>query len=341
LTPVFYDFVFRARFLLLLLLFSAACQGEPKKLCDAAKVIWEFNDVSVSPKDDVSPEPGLQIDVSARTSIRPGTVLQLLIAKGDEAPMPGPEAVVGPDGRVIYPAVTLPNGEVTLTLQGNNGCQMVQFSHQLFVFDDRGDATCVLSVREPVVSADSPPEQFLNAAADSDPIAPGFQAHFLVDTGRPAIDVQLLALDIATRVETNLRQLSDTTGHAVFAVTLQEGKQAIQAICRWQEVPSPRPSATLSFTVDTIAPDCRITRPTAAVQSGPFVIGGATTATDAFGTVPVFVVEGAQFNGTPVDSTGQSTAVATMPSPAPLAQRMSITLHDRAGNPCQSAVVLN
>jgi hypothetical protein len=342
----------RAGLLCFLIVTVVACHGEPTRKCDTDRVEWGFNDVTITPEEDVSPEPGIQINVSARTTLRPGTRLLLLIGKSGGDPEPGPEAVVSATGTIEFDDVTVPTGTVTFVLRGDNGCKQEEFSTHIFVFDQFGDASCVLTLPAAVESDVPPPATYLNAMSDSDPIQPGLQARFIVTTVRPDVQVELMVRDIPTGSEVDPVMPSSADGNAVFVLTLAEGSHAARALCRWAEIPKPRASATLAFAVDTQPPDCALTAPTAAVTPADdldgnlangiqFEVRARSEASDVAAEVPVFNVVGTMDNGSPIDAAGQSQAVATLPNPPPALQTMSVSLRDHAGNPCTASVVFN
>jgi hypothetical protein len=222
---------------------TVACQGPPDDVCDGERITWGLDGISVHPTADVDPRPGLQINVVVRTTLTPGFTMRLYVAVDGGEDVDGPESVVDGSGTLRFESVTVPPGSLRLSVRGQNECREVRSSRNLFVFDEEGDAVCVVGFVDAEVEPSTGDKTFLTTS-DQDVETPGLQAGMVVATGRSGVDVDLLVLRIDSGTE-NLMSVSTTdTGEAMFGVTLEDGEYAVRAICRWPGISVPRLSAT-------------------------------------------------------------------------------------------------
>lgn len=324
----------------------AACVAEPSLLCDRERLVWSFDEIEFGPEHDVSDAPGIQIDVLVRTSLEPGTPMSLVVATEEESELAGQESV-REDGSVLFGAVSVPVGNVTLRVSGSSGCREIASEREIFVFDELGRPECLVALAQPAIVAEAyAPAAVLNAAADGDPAQPDFQADFIVSAGRPDVLVRLLVLDLAAGVETALEAEAGDDRSAAFAVTLGQGMQAVRAVCEWPHSPFPLTTPTHVYFVDTVLPECELLEPTAAI--GPaddldadpgngiqFRLRGRAVGDDVVGQAATFRVNGAQVTGSPLDQDGESEATGVFSDPPPAVQVFGFSATDHAGNPCE------
>lgn len=321
----------------------AACDGPPSLLCDHARVVWPTREIE--PADDVSPDPGIQVDLVLKTTLLPGTRGFLGVqGEDDEKPVVYPgSAVADQDGTISFSAVDVPYGNATLLLTVENDCGQRETSHDVFVWDGLGMPRCDLTpAATPADVAFYQPLQVLRAEHDADDQTPGLQMHFTASAGRPDMKVTLFALDVAGGAEQALAADVGEDGTVGYDLTLGEGEQALRAVCQWTAEDLRPSSATLRYWVDTEPPDCALTAPTRrqvpgddtdAGQDGiQFPISGHAGAADAVGEPALFEADGQSFDGGIIDDSGDASATATVPDAG--AQVLVFSTQDHAGNPC-------
>ena len=130
--------------------------------------------------------------------------------------------------------MSVPYGNATFMLTVENDCGQRQTSHDVFVWDGLGTPRCDLTAS--VAAADVAfyqPLSVLRAEHDADAQTPGLQLEFTVDAGRPDMKVTLFALDVASGTEQALEQDAGDDGTVGYNLTLDEGEQALRAVCLW------------------------------------------------------------------------------------------------------------
>ncbi len=229
----------------------AACGSEPTKLCDGVRFSWALDDTSYSSADDVSDEAGLQIGLRIRVALDEGEPVRLLVATDEEDSVATEyEGEVGVDG-IVEIEPTLPEGRVTLTLVGDNGCREVRSSRAIFVFDGEGDLSCSLS-SETAVVGDGGSWTF-TTGDDEDVATAGIQVSVVVSTGRAEADISLVEVDTASGETATQKATSPENGEVAFVVTVPESGKAVRARCTWPEEEITRISVTRSL-LDVTAP---------------------------------------------------------------------------------------
>jgi hypothetical protein len=328
-----------------------ACQGEPSRLCDRARVIWPFFDID--PADDVDPDQeGIQVDLTLRTSLPVGStgILSVEPVEGDPAIHPQ-SATAGEDGVLDFHAVTLPTGRVTLTVFIENECGQASTTRSLFVWDGLGIPSCELAISPAPVEVEGlAPLGVLRAEHDADPEAPGLPLEVEVLAGRPDMTVTLFALDLGEGLETRLESEAGADGAATFSLTLADGEHALRAVCHWAAEDLRPSSITRRLWIDTEPPDCELLRPAGRVGPGDDLdpdqpgiqveVRGRSTAPDAVGEPASFVVNGAVVAGGRLDELGEAAAIATIEA-GPGPQVFTFHARDRAGNPCEDTVTFD
>ena len=322
------------------------CGGQPERLCDRLFLSWAFPAHELTPADDVSDAPGLQIEVVINSELPPGRLARLFITGPDEIEVQHPEiAVVDFDGQIRFPAVDVPLGSVLFRLETDDGCRLVQTSQRRFVRDGLGDPACEISFSpEPETPTLLAPALVYNRLSDPDTATIEIDVDVEVFAGRPGSEVTLLFTDVdASSTSTEVAEV-DAGGLASFSLALAEGNHAIRAICRDDFGGVPLSTATFPFVIDITSPDCALLSPSAAVSAGDdidpdtdgvqILLVGQTSAVDAVGANAAFFTQATGIiDGETINAAGQSTAVATV-STDPAEQRYSFSAFDIAGNLC-------
>lgn len=326
----------------------AGCQEEPSLLCDRARIVWPFFDIT--PDVDTSPDEGIQIDLALRTSLLPGTQVFLAVRAGDEEPIPHPEpAAADETGDLLFTDVDVPYGRITLEINAHSQCGDVRSLRTPFVWDGLGMPMCEIDIGvEPIEVEGLAPLSVLRGEHDADPDEPGLQLDVTVTAGRPDMSVSLFALDPATGEQAIFSDESGDDRAAVFPVTLGEGERSLRAVCVWEPGGLRPSSPTLRYLVDTVAPDCELVLPASRVRLGDdldpdaegvqFALLGRTTAADAVGQPAAFTVDGAEVAGPAIDDAGEGGATGTLAVEPGVSQEIRFRVADTAGNGCEDVV---
>lgn len=326
----------------------AGCQEEPSLLCDRARVVWPFFDIT--PEVDTSPDEGIQIDLALRTTLLPGTEVSLSVRAADSEPVPHPEpAVTDEDGDLVFSDVDVPYGRIALEVTAKSECGDVRSVRTPFVWDGRGTPTCEIDVGvDPIRVEGQAPVSVLRGEHDADPDEPGLQLDVTVTAGRPDMAVTLFALDPATGEQAIFSDQSGDDLAATFPVTLGEGERALRAVCAWEPVGLRPSSPTLRLLVDTVAPDCELVLPDSRVRQADdedpeldgvqFALLGRTTAADAIGQPAGFTLDGVEVPGAAIDDAGESGATGTLAVSPGVPQEIGFRVADAAGNVCEDVV---
>jgi hypothetical protein len=329
---------------------AVACYGEPDLLCDRVFVAWVFPDHEISSEHDVSPEPGIQIDVVVATSLPAGRPARLLVIGPDGVEAFHPEAVAVDDGGGIrFSAVDVPVGSVVFRLFTDDGCRPIETGNRRFVIDEAGPPACELAF-DPAPSAVPAlsPFQVLNGDDDGDP-APGLELAVEVFTRRAGMEVTLLVTDVASGATATELGASDESGAAGFNLSLEDGSHAVRALCTGGPSDGPLTTATFPLLVDTESPGCALIQPTGRVEAADDLDGdpdngvqilmvGQTPSPDAIGAAAAFFANGI-LDGSTINSVGQSTAVVTVDIESGEPQDFAFTAFDLAGNRCTDSRV--
>ena len=336
-----------ARALLTLPLFvAAACQLEPDVKCDDTRLAWGWDNHELSPADDVSGEPGLQVDITILSALPAGKAAVLSVTGEDEVETVHPQTTtVAEDGSISFREVSVPTGSVRFTVRTENDCREVESSQRRFVRDNDGAAVCELEFLPPTRDIEGEVLRSYIEADDQDPGLPGFQAAARVVTGRASMSIRLLLLNRDTQMADVAELETDASGSATFPISLTEGEVAIRALCVGGLNEAAQSTATFPILVDIEPPDCDLVEPSSRVSvaddidgdtAGVQVVAIAQTNDDSNrGLEAEFTVNGETVPGI-IGAAGQATAVITVPTASP--QEFSLMIPDLAGNTCTQSV---
>lgn len=322
----------------------------PERLCDRLFISWAFPEHELSAADDVSADPGLQIDVVLNSELPAGRPATLFVTGPDEVEVQHPEtARVGDDGRIVFSRVDVPTGSVLFRLQTDDGCRLIETADRRFVLDGLGVPACEISFDpEPVVRVGLAPALVFNGSVSAVPGEVDIDVE--VFTRRTDSSVTLLVTDVGAATTETLAGDVGASAQATFSQTLADGRHAIRAICESAPGFAPLSTATFSLVVDTTDPDCELIAPSAAVTAAddidPATPGvqiqmiGGTTSVDALGGAGGFIAgpgggPSDVVDGEPINQAGQSTAIVTV-STDPGEQTYTFLAFDIAGNLCQT-----
>jgi hypothetical protein len=324
----------------------AACEAQPTVLCDRARMVWPF--FEIDPSDDIDPvAEGIQIDLEISSTIWAGTEARLSVTPAGGDPVLHPDqVVVEDDGRLVFRAITLPTGRLTLTVLLDGECGSASSGRNLFVWDGLGMPECELSMAEAAEVPALAPHRVLRAEHDEDPEGPGMQISVSVVTGRPDMIATLFVLDLSTGLERQLEQESGEDRTAEYDLTLDDGLQALRAVCHWPPADLRPSSITRQLLVDSEPPDCELVEPTARVLAVDdldtdepglqFEMRGRSSAPDAIGQPAEFEADGTRYSSSAVDQTGEASTIATVFTEVPPApQVLRFRAWDQAGNSCE------
>jgi hypothetical protein len=327
----------------------AGCYGEPERLCDRVFISWAFPDHELTAADDVSDEPGLQIDVLLNSELPPGREATLFLVGPDEVEIEHPETVeVAGNGQILFRAVDVPVGSVLFRVRTDDRCRLIETSIRRFVLDELGRPACEISFSpEPTSRVELAPARVYNESSAGAGSAVDVEVE--VFTRRPEMSVSLLVTDVDAGATSVDSATVDAAALAAFPISLDEGRHAIRAVCENDFGGVPLSTATFELVVDTTAPNCALIAPSAAVTAGddidPGVAGvqiqmvGGTTSTDAIGGAAGFIAGPGGLPDTidaaPINSAGQASVIATV-STDPADQSYTFIVFDAAGNACGS-----
>lgn len=324
------------------------CYGQPERLCDRVFISWAFPDHELDSGDDVSAEPGLQLDVRVNSELPPGRPARLFVTGPDDIEVEHPEiAVVDAAGQIRFAAVDVPFGSVLFRLETDDGCRLIQIADRRFILEDGGAPACDISFApEPDAATALAPALVYHRLSDPDTTTPEIDVDVAVFAGRAGSEVTLLVTDVDAETTQILVATAGPGAEVSFPVALAEGDHAIRAVCRPADDFGgvPLSTATFPFIVDITAPDCALVSPAAAVTAGDDIdpqtpgvqiqMAGQTSSVDAIGSGAAFSSQlSGIIDGQPINAAGHSTAIATV-STDPAQQRYSFSVFDVAGNLC-------
>ncbi len=330
---------------------AAACQAEPSADCDDTRVTWGFENHEISAADDVSADEGLQIDLTLFTALPAGNPARLTLTNDDGTEMIHPQtATVSDSGSIVFESVNVPAGNVLFLLTTENDCREVESRQRRFVIDGDRDVVCELEfVPQTREIASEGTLRSYAAADDQDGVTDGLQAAVRVFTGRVDMSIRLLLLNRDTGSSQISAATTDATGAAVLPTSFDDGEQAIRALCSEGINASPQSTATFAVLVDTVLPDCALISPTARLGPGDDIDGDITNGIQFLaiaqtsdesnaGLEASFSVNGGTPQTSEIGSSGQSTAIVTVPSGAG-GQTFDVDIPDLAGNVCRATAM--
>jgi hypothetical protein len=330
---------------------AAGCYAPPERLCDRLFISWAFPDHELSTADDVSDAPGLQVDVVLNSQLPPGREATLFLIGPDDVEIEHPDRILVADsGQLLFPAVDVPTGSVLFRVRTDDGCRLVETSIRRFVLDEAGPPACEIAFSpEPIERAALAPALVYNESA----VKPSGNVEVDVEvfTRRADMEVTLLVTDVDSETTTSTRQAVDASALTRFPLALADGRHAVRAICENSFGGVPQTTATFELAVDTESPTCTLIAPDQAVTAGDDIdpesagvqiqMVGGTASVDAIGGVAGFIAGPGglpdTIDASPVNQTGQSTAIATV-STDPADQSYTFIVFDASGNVCGTVV---
>ena len=290
--------------------------------------------------DDRSGRPGVQVDVALRSVLQAGEPAELVVSGADG----GEErhaALANDEGELNFPLVTLPTGDVALSVHATSSrCGEDTLVTALSVL---GPA-CALDLAEDAVLTDSYEVEVLNQSVDSDPAAPGFQAHVAVVSEE---DFEVEIFTVYGDTETSAGITVADGGSATLPVTLVQGAISLRAECRSRESSDSSISLPHEFFVDTVAPVCVIDSPAegALIEPGldeepepgvQVTLRGRVVGSDVAGESGSFTVGGAAVPDVVVGQDGTAAALASFEENGSV--EIGLRSQDHALNECTAGV---
>ena len=331
---------------------STGCQPEPGGLCDGVFLAWSFDNHGLGPRNDVSEEPGLQVDILIRSDLAEGITATLTVLDQEANETRHNQiAIATTDGSLQFLGVSVPVGRVGFVAETDNGCREIRSSRTRNVLADDRVPVCEVGFNpEPLLVSGGPVRAF-GATSDLDPILPQTQIELEVTTELPQMAVRLLALNLESSTSTISDSTTGADGRATVNLSLAPGRHAVRFLCSGGPTEVPLSSATFPLLVDVDPPDCQLIEPTTRVADADDVDGdlsngvqviavGQTAAVDAIGLATEFSVNGSMQGAGVVGSAGQTTAVITVPTGAGESQDVEVVVIDGAGNACVASVSL-
>ena len=296
-----------------------------------------------SADDQSSGDPGIQVNVQARSNLKAGAAVSLVVTSSSGAVATYDDTTDG-EGDVNFTGVTLPAGSVNLEVSTSSDCGTASDSGDVTVVTN---GICDLTIAEGPIDNDFyDPFPVLNSTNDSDSDLADFQATVGIQTGAD-FAVELFVYNAETGTETSAGEVTaDDSGAVSYSVTLAQGRQAIRATCVKGDVAEA--SATNTVMVDTVVPTCELRVPERDVTvtpdddvSGDVGIQMVWTGTvDADGSDDVegeptsFYRGTVPFDGTPVDEDGNASTETTGEFKSPGTFEVRFEAQDHAENLC-------
>ena len=290
--------------------------------------------------DDRSGRPGVQVDVAVRSVLQAGEPAELVVAGADG----GEErhaALANDEGELNFPLVTLPTGDVALSVHAESRrCGADTYVTALSVL---GPA-CALDLAEEGVETDFYEAEVLNQAVDSDPDAPGFQAHVEVVT-EEEFEVEVFSLYGDSETSAGITVADG--GSATVPITLVQGAISLRAECRSTENTDSAISLPHGFFVDTVAPVCEMESPLEGAIIDPGLDEGAEPGVqvtlrgrviggDVAGELATFTVGEAAAPAVAVADDGAASALVSFEDSGPV--DVGLSGQDHAQNLCAARV---
>jgi len=188
---------------------------------------------------------GLQVNLTVHSDLPPGVQTTLYLREGDDKDSQRELAKVfaQDDGTLLFSDITIIEGEIVLLLDASDDCGKHRSGKRLYVWDGQGIPQCTLDLATPSSDGVLGPQQ------DEDDTTSGMQVRVLVQAGRPDMEVRLFVRNRTLQTERSFTHPSQENGDAEFALTLEEGEQAIRAVCLWEPRALYPSSATHVFQV--------------------------------------------------------------------------------------------
>lgn len=303
----------------------------------------------VSPADganvmeDRSSDEGIQVNVAARSNLGEGDACTLTVtdSEGEKTTTSATSDAVGD---VVFEEVTLPQGTVTLALDGaSKDCGSGSDEIEVNVV---GAVPCTLSVREGLLESGFYETPVLNSTNDSDDDTPNFQAHIDVAT-LPNFDVELWVTGTSEFSAGTV--MADAGGRATYAISLGQGQLALRATCTSPRALARAESGSVVVFVDTMAPACSLL-PAEGTTITPAMDRDSNTANgtqillrghaesgddhDVEGAGAAFRVDTTNLVTPNLDANGDTEVEATFDVASGTSVSVRFRAEDRAGNAC-------
>lgn len=323
---------------------SAGCSDRP--LCQS-EVFVAFAQTRVTVDlDDFA--PGIQTDLTVRTSLQLGDVVTLEVLDAAGTVTQTEARAVGDGGLAEFDYVTVPASHATLRATGSGLCGD---GHDEITVEVPAGAGCMVQLAtQPEHAAHHGALGVLAERTDLDPVTPGYQTQVLVAT-RPGWATEIFE---TTAGETSLGVVTaDGDGIARVPVSIADGPVAFRATCRGAG--TELASSVLALIADTTPPSCELIAPVPGSVITPasdpdhdlgdglqvVVIGRAADPDVAGEPVTLSVTE---IGGAPIavpdtvaaDDGTATTEVTLLPAPARVTYQFELTMRDHAGNACTS-----
>ena len=298
------------------------------------------SDGPISLADDRSGEPGVQVDVIYRSALHEGEPAELVVTGADG----GEErhaTQADEAGELYFPLVTLPTRDVALTVSARSSrCGDDSLVSALTVL---GPA-CALDLAEEAIESSYYQADLLNQAVDSDPAAPGFQAHVEVVSEE---DYQVEIFILYGEGENSAGVTVADGGSASLPITLVQGEISVRAECRAPVGSESSISLPHVFFVDTVSPVCAIESPVEGTIIDPsadeepepgvqVTLRGRVLGNDVAGEPATFAVGGGDLPGGTVGDDGAAAAQASFEENGSVA--IGLRSQDHAENPCTAGI---
>jgi hypothetical protein len=303
-------------------------------------LISPASDGPISLADDRSGEPGVQVDVAYRSALQAGDPAELVVTGADGGEQRH-AALADDGGELNFPLVTLPTRDVALTVNAHSSrCGDDSLVTALSVL---GPA-CALDLAEDAIESSYYQADLLNQAVDSDPAAPGFQAHVEV-VSEEDFEVEIFIL--YGEGENSVGLTVADGGSASLPITLVQGEISVRAECRAPDGIESSISLPHEFFVDTVSPVCAIESPAEGTVIDPgadeepepgvqVTLRGRVLGNDVAGEPATFAVGGGDLPGGVVGEDGAAAALASFDENGSVA--IGLRSQDHAENQCTAGV---
>lgn len=247
-----------SRFLLLAsMLLAVACHTPPEEACNRVRFGWPF--LELDPTSDVNDgQDGIQVDFDVRSDLAGGIRANLFqridVGEDETEQVYLGEATSDSDGLLSFRNITVPEGDLVLIIEARSNCGLHRTGRRLFVWDGLGIPQCEMSLATPPAMPTDGSIPVLSSEQDEDALAEGMQVRFLVQAGRPDMEVTLFTRDRERDESDEISAFSDSSGLSEFAITLPTGEQAVRAVCYWEPEDVRVNTATRLFYVEEDEP---------------------------------------------------------------------------------------
>jgi hypothetical protein len=335
-------------FAMLMASLAIAC-GDPP-LCPSETVLLIDRSPVVIDSDLV--RPGVQTTIVVRTSLRAGVPIALEVFDGSGNVAATSEGVTDEAGEASFANVSVTSPRAKLHVRADDAiCGVVEEEVEIDVLVG-GDCVFVMTPL-PLSSAFYAPIDVYNTTTDRN-AEPGHQVEVVAQT-LPSALVAVFAS--GTQGDALLGTEIATSGIAKVPVTLPEGQVALRVTCTLAGTTLASPATTI--VVDTVAPECIVTAPSASIPITPdadldgdlgngiqLLARAQVAGSDVIGEPAEFHVSElggvtSIADGTVVDGLGNTSAALLLdPTITPAHFEVAVVAQDHAGNSatCESSL---